>query len=401
MEIVSALSAAALLIHFFFFSHSESVLKKNLFARRTTKNKNHEKGGRRMSSPTRRSIAHATVPWKRLTRNSQFDPKSMWCFVSWNVNGIRSLDNSEKYPNEHPLVAVIRETLQPDVLCLQETKLSPPPPAPTAAVQGVLAARKSSSAASGGDAPRRDYRALSPSHIGVIPGYTFTDSISVAKKGYSGTRTYVKTSSGLASVSTHVALTSASPSCGTFSRYRDDEGRGVVSMLSDQDRGSTLALVNSYVPNSGMTLDRLGYRTETYDPIVRKLLADLHTRVGAGGSVIWTGDLNVAERDYDRYFATNFKAMQKVPGFTPEERASFRRTLAETRMVDSFRHLYPNAAGAYSFWSAKFNSKAKGNGWRLDYFVVSEALAERVVDSFMLPDVAGSDHCPIVLWLKK
>ncbi|CUG88396.1 apurinic/apyrimidinic endonuclease, putative [Bodo saltans] len=305
---------------------------------------------------TEEQILASTVPFVRTTKDKDHNSKTTLKIIAWNVAGLRALLKKDG----NPLQTLI-DTQQPDILCLQETKLSDP---------------------------------IEAAKTGVIAGYTFTDSISTAKKGYSGTRTYVKDN-----MNYNVSHVAGFRVLATETPKEDEEGR-VLTTIIDKD-GSKIALVNSYVPNSGMTLDRLDYRTETYDPMVRKLLADLHTRVGAGGSVIWTGDLNVAERDYDRYFATNFKAMQKVPGFTPEERASFRRTLAETNMVDSFRHLYPNAAGAYSFWSAKFNSKAKGNGWRLDYFVVSQALADRVVDSFMLPDVAGSDHCPIVLWLKK
>jgi AP endonuclease 1 len=300
---------------------------------------------------TAASILEGTVPFVRKTQNEEFEAKSMLKVIAWNVAGLRALLKKDKNP-----LQTLVETEHPDLLCLQETKLSDPT-----------------------DADK----------VGQLKGYTFVDSISTSKKGYSGTRTYVRDTLDATHLEGFDVLS------GT--QTKDDEGRILTTFLN----GGTLAIVNAYVPNSGMTLDRLDYRTTTYDPMMRGVLQDLSTRVGPTGSVIWTGDLNVAERDYDRYFATNFKAMQKVPGFTPEERASFRKTLKETDMIDSFRHVYPNAANAYTFWSARFNSKAKGNGWRLDYFVVSSRLADRVVDSFMLPDVAGSDHCPIVLWLKK
>ena len=94
--------------------------------------------------------------------------------------------------------------------------------------------------------------------------------------------------------------------------------------------------------------------------------------------------------------------MEKSPGFTPQERASFRNMTSEaTGLTDAFRMLYPNASQVYSYWGMRFNMKAQNKGWRLDYFVVSKALRDCVVDTYMLPDVAGSDHCPVVLWLKK
>merc|ERR1712232_726485 len=151
------------------------------------------------------------------------------------------------------------------------------------------------------------------------------------------------------------------------------------------DTSAQVALVNSYVPNSGLKLERLEYRVQDYDPLVRQYLRDLGKKYSKGG-VIWTGDLNVAERDYDRFF-NNFKAMQKCPGFTPEERASFRETLAQTEMVDAFRDLYPNAHDTYTFWSKRFDQKSKNNGWRLDYFVVSKDLLPKVVDVYPLPDI--------------
>lgn len=310
----------------------------------------------RSAAVTEEDVLRGTTPFVRKYSDSDFKPQTMLKLISWNVAGLRAL--LKKDTNE--LQKLVTEQ-QPDILCLQETKLS-----------DVAEGR----------------------NIGVLDGYTFVDSISTAKKGYSGTRTYVK--KGLEGVTHCAGFDVLSGS------HKDDEEGRVLTTFFDNGK---LAVLNSYVPNSGMTLDRLDYRTATYDPMMRKLLKDLHKRLGAGNSggsdkgLIWTGDLNVAERDYDRFFASNFRAMQKVPGFTPEERTSFRQTLTEVDMIDSFRFLYPNASKAYSFWSAKFQCRAKGNGWRLDYFVVSQCLAKRVVDSFMLPAYVSSDHCPIVLWL--
>lgn len=300
----------------------------------------------RSETITEESVLEGTVPFKRLTSDGDFDGKKMLKFISWNVAGLRALLNKSK-----DLEALIKKE-EPDILCLQETKLS-----------------------DWADCPK----------LGKVPGYDFYDSISVAKKGYSGTRTYVK--QGI-SATVAFGFDLSNPTT------HDNEGRVVTAILD----GGKLAVVNSYVPNAGMQLERLDYRVEEYDPLVRKYLGQLGQ---AHEGVIWTGDLNVAERDYDRFFGGTFKQMQKCPGFTPEERVSFRKTLKETKMIDSFRHLYPNAHKAYSFWSIRFNQRAKGNGWRLDYFVASACLAKRIVDCFMLPQYQSSDHCPIVLWLKK
>ena len=222
-------------------------------------------------------------------------------------------------------------------------------------------------------------------NIAKIEGYDFVDSISVAKKGYAGTRTYFKTSSSV----NHI--------CGfNLSKPAEHDAEGRV--ITTQFKTEGITVVNNYVPNAGMTLDRLDFRVKEYDLMIRQYLADLQK---VKESVIWTGDLNVAERDYDRFFASNFKAMQKVPGFTPEERLSFRQTLETTKMIDAFRHLYPTSSKAYTFYSAKFQARQKGNGWRLDYFVVSAALAKRVVDCYMLPEYTASDHVPLVLWLNR
>uniref|UniRef100_A0A7S1KWE1 DNA-(apurinic or apyrimidinic site) endonuclease n=1 Tax=Neobodo designis TaxID=312471 RepID=A0A7S1KWE1_NEODS len=292
-----------------------------------------------------------TTAFERCTKDGDFDAKSMLRIVSWNVAGLRG------FLSRGGDLSKFCATEKPDILCLQETKLSDP-----------------------ADGPK----------IGAIDGYSHVDSISTAKKGYAGTRTYVR--DGLVKVTPVHAF--------GFNLDKpddhDDEGRVVTTALPDL---GDLTIVNTYVPNSGMTLERLDFRENDFDPMMRRFLKSIPWK----DSVVWTGDLNVAERDYDRFWGGNFKQMQKCPGFTPEERASFRTTLKECNMVDAFRHKYPTAAkaGTYTFFSARFNQRAKGNGWRLDYFVVSAALAARVVDCFPLTSYADSDHQPLVLWLKR
>ena len=286
------------------------------------------------------AILEGTTPFERCTNDTAFDPKTCYKIISWNVDGLRALLKGEN------LSKLVKDQ-QPDVLCLQETKLQKDA-APT---------------------------------IGSLPGYTFFDTCSTEKLGYSGVRVYVRDGLNLGPEGVKYGLKGGK---------MDTEGRTINLPLPE------CWIVNTYVPNAGMKLERLEYRTQTWDPAMLEHLLELEK----DRPVVWTGDLNVAERDYDRFFTGSYKQMEKSPGFTPEERASF-RAMTEPGRIDAFRMLYPNAAKIYSFWSTRFNQRPKNNGWRLDYFVVSDALKDKVVDTFMLPDVMGSDHCPIVLWLKK
>lgn len=334
------------------------------------------------------------VPFQRKTTNADFDPNKMFKFITWNVAGLRGMLKKD--------VSALKDFLaaeQPDVLCLQETKLNVEDAAANAA-------------------------------LGVVDGYAFVDHPCAYKKGYSGTRTYLRTSSMVtrlhARCTRGFALPSADASAGvsntvTVEGAGDEEGRVLTTFLSSQDAagaaaGPRLALVNTYVPNSGMGLDRLPHRIQTFDPLMREYLKKLddwsgsHHRKSSGAAAaaepalhgfIWTGDLNVAERDYDRYYAGTFKSMQECSGFTPEERTSFRQTMATTGAVDVFRQLYPSAGPSYTFWSMRINGRAKGLGWRLDYFVVSSRLVPFIVDCFPMPEVVKSDHCPVQLWMRK
>lgn len=306
----------------------------------------------RSGTVTEASVLVGTVPFIRKTQDSDFDSKKMYKIISWNVAGLRALLKKSKELHE------LAEKEKPDFLCLQETKLSPDEEA---------------------------YNAK----LGVLENYTFYDSWSVAKKGYSGTRIYVRKDNEAQVTEAMFGFNVDKP------QMKDDEGR-VVALVFGPPK-APLVLVNSYVPNAGMELDRLDYRVKHFDPLMRGFLSSLALKKKC--NIIWTGDLNVAERDYDRFFSSNWKQMQKAPGFTPEERTSFRTTLREVNLFDAFRHVYPTAHKVYSFWSARFNQRPKNNGWRLDYFVLSTALASKLVDCFMLPQYTGSDHCPVALWL--
>ncbi|CCW71694.1 unnamed protein product [Phytomonas sp. Hart1] len=325
-------------------------------------------------SKTEAAIWQGLRPFVRRTAADAFDGAAMLKFGTWNVAGLRGLLRK----NESALSDLLQKE-RFDVFCLQETKLN------------------------AGDAQNAG--------LGEVAGYTFVDHPCQVKNGYSGTRTYFKTACvGDGWRAQHTRGFNLKNEDDPTDKA-DGEGRVLTTWLSRAAAGPTLAVVNTYIPNSGMKLDRLTYRVGAFDLKIREYLQAVDARCLANArsttaeandaGFIWTGDLNVAQCDFDRFFAGNWKTMQQCACFTPEERWSFRDTLRETQSVDVFRHLYPDAAPVYTFWSMRFNGRSRGMGWRLDYFVLPERLARRVVDCFAMPEVMGSDHCPVQLWLKK
>lgn len=151
-------------------------------------------------------------------------------------------------------------------------------------------------------------------------------------------------------------------------------------------------LVNVYVPNSQNELRRLGYRTEVFDPQFRELL----TKLAEEKSVVVCGDFNVAHEEID---LARPQANRRNAGFTDEERAQFTQHLAGG-FIDSFRHRNPGLAEQYTWWSFRGGSRERNVGWRIDYFLVSKDLEPHLEDAFILPDVMGSDHCPLGIRLK-
>ena len=198
-------------------------------------------------------------------------------------------------------------------------------------------------------------------------GYKFYMN-SAIKKGYSGTLIYTK----------HEPL---SVSYGIDGKLYNDEGR-IITLEYDK-----FYLVNVYVPNSQEELKRLDYRMKFEDDF-----RDYLNRLKAKKSVILCGDLNVA---HERIDIKNPDSNQRNAGFTIEERTKF-SNLLETGFIDSFRFKYPDVV-KYSWWSYRFNARANNAGWRIDYFVVSKDLSDKIVDAKILNDVFGSDHCPVEL----
>lgn len=191
---------------------------------------------------------------------------------------------------------------------------------------------------------------------------------SAQKKGYSGTAVFTKTEP-------------LSVTMGIEGKH-DDEGR-LITLEYDK-----FFLVNCYVPNSQPELARLDYRMEFNDDL-REYLCKLKEKK----SVILCGDLNVAHKEID---LKNPASNVRNPGFTVEEREKMTELLS-SGFVDSFRYLYPTLEGVYSWWSYRFNARARNAGWRIDYFVVSEDMADRIKEAKVHMDVLGSDHCPVSL----
>ncbi len=194
---------------------------------------------------------------------------------------------------------------------------------------------------------------------------------SADKKGYSGT----------------AVLTRTEPLSVTYDFGEDihrHEGRVITAEYED------FYLVCCYTPNSQDGLKRLSYRMQWEDDL-RAYLKELDSKK----PVVYCGDLNVAHQEID---LKNPKTNRQNPGFTDDERAKMTQLL-DQGFVDSFRALYPDAVGAYSWWSYRFNARANNAGWRIDYFIVSERLRERIREAAIRADVYGSDHCPVVLEL--
>ncbi len=189
------------------------------------------------------------------------------------------------------------------------------------------------------------------------------------KKGYSGTAVF----------SRHEPL---SVSYGMGIDWHDHEGRIITLEMPE------FYLVNVYTPNSQDGLARLDYRMKWEDDFRSYLLGLEKTR-----PVIVCGDLNVAHKEID---LKNPKTNRRNAGFTDEERGKFTELLG-SGFIDTFRHFYPDATGIYSWWSYRFRSREKNAGWRIDYFLVSEGLRDRLAGAGIHNEIFGSDHCPVEL----
>ena len=201
-----------------------------------------------------------------------------------------------------------------------------------------------------------------------LPGYEMIWN-SAEKKGYSGTAVFTR-------------IKPLSVTMGLGIEGLDHEGRIITAEFDE------FYLVNCYTPNSQRELKRLSYRME-WDDTFRAYLTKLNEKK----PVIACGDLNVAHEAID---LKNPSSNRKNAGFTDEERAKFTELLG-AGFTDSFRHFYPDKTGAYSWWSYMGNARANNSGWRIDYFVVSDTLKDKLISAAIYPEIIGSDHCPVEL----
>ena len=165
----------------------------------------------------------------------------------------------------------------------------------------------------------------------------------------------------------------------------DKEGRVITAEFPEY------YLITCYTPNSQDGLARLDYRMKWEEDFLAYL-----KKLEEKKPVIFCGDLNVAHREID---LKNPKSNRGNAGFSDQERDKMRELLA-SGFVDSFRYLYPDLKDAYSWWSYRFKARERNAGWRIDYFLVSEGMEERIEDSKILSEQLGSDHCPVELILK-
>lgn len=249
---------------------------------------------------------------------------------SWNVNGIRAIEKKGF------LQWILEE--QPDILCIQETKIQ---------LDQI------------------------ESKLNNIEGYEAYFSCA-EKKGYSGVVTYTKEEP-------------ISISYGIGIERFDSEGRILICEYSN------FILFNIYFPNGQSSEERLNYKLEFYDALF-KYCDELKNK---GKKIIICGDYNTAHNEVD---LKNPKANSKVSGFLPIERR-WMDYIIERGYIDTFRYLHPEEI-KYSWWSYRFNARKNNAGWRIDYHFVSENMIEDVQGAEILNEVIGSDHCPVVLILK-
>ena len=257
-------------------------------------------------------------------------------FISWNVNGLRAC--CQKGFDE------TFKALDADFVCLQETKMQ----------AGQL------------DLTFDGYQSY----------WNYAE-----KKGYSGTAIFTR----------HTPINVTYGMAGFCSQGNEEydvmhtEGRVITLEMAD------FYLVTVYTPNSQDGLKRLDLRMQ-WDDDFRNYLKSLDEKK----PVIVCGDMNVAHKEID---IKNPASNHKNAGFTDEEREKF-SVLLNAGFVDTFRHFYPDTTQVYSWWSYRFHAREKNAGWRIDYFLASERMKERLESASILTDIYGSDHCPVELVIK-
>ncbi|KYH30172.1 MULTISPECIES: exodeoxyribonuclease III [Clostridium] len=249
---------------------------------------------------------------------------------SWNVNGLRAIEKKG-------FIDWIKEE-QPDILCIQETKIQ---------------------------------REQINDKLNNIEGYRSYFSCA-ERKGYSGVATYTKEEP-------------ISVSYGIGIEKFDNEGRILICEYDN------FMLFNIYFPNGQSSEERLSYKLEFYDALF-KYCDNLKEK---GKKLIICGDYNTAHKEID---LKNPKANSKTSGFLPIER-EWIDNIIKRGYIDTFRYFHPDEI-KYSWWSYRFNARKNNAGWRIDYHFVSDNMKDDILDAEILNEVTGSDHCPVVLILK-
>lgn len=257
--------------------------------------------------------------------------------IAWNVNGVRALTKKENLQE-------YLDKYKPHIFCMGETKLSCPD------VKEKMMLKEK------------------------IKGYKYRYfSTCIRKKGYSGTSIWSKKKP-------------INVFYGINKEEHDQEGR-VITLEFDN-----FFLIHVYTPNSGQALARLNYRVNKWDVEFRKYTNNLQSKK----PIVICGDLNVAHKEIDIHSP---KTNLKSAGFTIEERNSFDKLLKKNKLIDTFRYLYPDKKDVYSYWTYLRQSRSKNKGWRIDYFLVSESLKDKVKKSDIHIEQMGSDHAPVFLKL--
>ena len=258
--------------------------------------------------------------------------------ISWNVNGLRAVHNRGLF------VPFVREE-NPDILCLQETKAE--------RGQAVI----------------------------DLPEYEEYWNSSQGRKGYAGTAIFTK-------IKPIAVFNDFPDDIATTYKIEEDnyghlntEGRVIAAEFKN------FFLVNAYTPNAKPDLSRLALRYTRWDPAFLAYCKKLEEKK----PVIFCGDLNVAHTEGD---LAHPKANDGEHGFTKEEREGIDRVI-QAGFVDTFRFFKPDGKGYYTWWSHFANARARNVGWRIDYFLISSILVKKLKNAFILPDVLGSDHCPV------
>lgn len=276
--------------------------------------------------------------------------------ISWNVNGLRSVlgkgkdgkkltkDDPLNNPTNNVLTSLLQEQ-DPDILCLQEIRCN----ADLNLTNTALSA-------------------LGYNHISL--------NFSKAKKGYSGTAIFSKVEP--------LSIQSVFPNY-PIGHEINNEGRILVAEFQ------RFFLINLYVPNSKGDLSRLPFRVDVWEASVRALIKTL--KANTSKHIILCGDLNVAPKDIDVH---NPKTAKGAHGFTDEEKGAFQRLLIECDLVDTFRELHPTRK-QYTWFSPFAKCRQRNIGWRIDAFLASSAIKNKIRSSEILMEYYGSDHVPIKL----